>query len=98
MARNLQVYPKVSLEGSTWTAVVKVMEAGNRTRFEHTVAANVVATTSLQLLKIVFKLVVDDADTDQDVDDALFVDDIRPGPQVETVWLNWQTIAEGIIE
>ncbi len=98
MARNLQVYPKVFLEGSTWNIVVKVMEAGNQTKFKHIITANVVATTSLQLLKIVFKLVVDDTDTDQDVDDALFIDDIRPGLQVETVWTNWQTIAEGIIE
>ena len=98
MARTLEVYPKASLVGSNWTAIVKVDEAGTQSLFEHTMAANVVATTPLQLLKIVFELVVDDADTDQDVDDALFVDDIRPGPQVATVWTGWQAIAEGIID
>ena len=42
-------------------------------------------------------MVVAATDTDQDVADSLFVDDIASGPSVETVWGNWQTRAEGII-
>ena len=66
-------------------------------RFDHLVAAGVTAEVPLVLLKLSFHLTVEDSDTDTDVDDSLFVDDIRPGPQAETVWGNWQTRAEGII-
>ncbi len=94
MARTLHVYPKAIIDGSTWTFVDKVGDS----RFEHTIAAGVTATTELRLLKFVLDLIVDDTDTDQDVDDALFLDDIQPGPQTETVWEVWQKIAEGILE
>lgn len=99
MARNLQVYPKVILDGSTWLASGRVVESATETssRFEHVVPAGVTAEVPLQLLKIVFDLTVEDPDTDQDVDDALFLDDIDPGPSIETVWGNWQARAEGII-
>ncbi len=99
MARNLGVYPKVTLDGSTWLVSGRVDEhaAGTSSRFEHEVPAGVTAETSLSLLKIVFDLTVEDSDSDQDVDDALFVDDIQPGPSVATVWGNWQIRAEGII-
>lgn len=99
MARTLHVYPKAIIEGSTWTFVLKVHEVGvaPQSKFVHSVAAGVTAEIPLRLLKLGFDLVVADTDTDQDVDDALFVDDIRPGPQTETVWGNWQNIAEGII-
>ncbi len=99
MSRTLHVYPKAILDASTWTFLVKVYEPATQvnSRFEHTIAAGVAATTPLRLLKVSFDLIVADGDTDQDVDDALFVDDIRPGPQVETVWGNWQDTAEGII-
>ena len=93
MARNLEVYPKAFLEGSTWRLMVKVGDS----RFEHLVPAGVTADPSVQLLKVVFFVTVEDTDTDQDVDDALFVDDIQPGPSVATVWGNWLVIAEGII-
>ncbi len=93
MARTLQVYPKAVLTGSEWQFTDKVGDS----RFRHTIAAGVTAETPLVLLKLVFGLIVEDTDTDQDVDDALFVDDIRPGPQTETVWGNWQELAESII-
>ena len=93
MSRTLHVYPKAIIDGSEWKLIVKVGDS----RFIHTVAAGVTAEVPLLLLKIVFDLIVGDDDTDQDVDDALFVDDIRPGPQVETVWGNWQATAESII-
>ena len=93
MARNVQVYPKVTLVGSTWLLRVKVDDA----RFEHLISAGVTAEIPLVLLKFVLNITVEDSDLDSDVDDAIFVDDIRPGPQVETVWSNWQSIAEGII-
>jgi hypothetical protein len=93
VARSLSIYPKASLDGSTWKLVVKVGDS----RFEHLVPAGITAETPLQLLKVVFDLIVEDSDTDSDVDDALFVDDIKSGPGVETVWGNWQTRAEGII-
>jgi len=93
VARTLQVYPKAVLTGSEWVFTDKVGDS----RFRHTIAAGVTAETPLVLLKFVFDLIVEDTDTDQDVDDALFVDDIQPGPEVETVWSNWQDTAEGII-
>ena len=92
MARNLNVYPKAFLRDS-WQLVVKVGDS----RFEHVIPAGVTAETPLQMLKVVFNLTVEDSDLDSDVDDALFLDDIKPGPGVETVWGNWQAIAEGII-
>ncbi len=100
MARTLHVYPKAIFDGSEWLLIVKVFEKATRftSRFEHIVAAGVTATTSLVLLKVVFDLTVEDTDTDQDVDTALFVDDIRPGPQVESAWFQWQELAEGIID
>ncbi len=93
MARTLEVYPKAFLTGSTWRLFVKVDDS----RFEHVVPAGVTADPSLNLLKVVFGLTVEDSDTDQDVDDALFLDDIQPGPSTVTVWGNWQTRAENII-
>ncbi len=63
--------------------------------FIHTVASTVAG--DLRELKLVFDVEVADTDTSQDVDDALFVDDIKNGPGVETVWGNWQGRAEGNI-
>ncbi len=99
MARSLHVYPKAVLEGSTWKYVLKVYEhaTGVTSRFVHTEAAGVTAEIPLRLLKLSFDLVVADTDTDQDVDDALYVDDIKPGSGVETVWGNWKDLAESII-
>lgn len=99
MARNLQVYPKAFLDGSTWFVSGKVAEiaVGTPSRFKHVIPAGVATEIPLQLLKLVFGLIVEDTDTDQDVDDALFLDDIKPGGGVETVWGNWQVRAEGII-
>lgn len=100
MARNLQVYPKVTLNGSTWVASGRVYEAatGSTSEFIHVVPAGVTAEVPLLLLKVVFDLTVEDGDTNQDVDDALFLDDIHPSPAIEeTVWGNWKTTAEGII-
>ncbi len=93
MARSLSVYPKVHLTDSTWSVVDKV----GASRLEHLIPAGVTAERPLLLLKVVFELVVADSDTDQDADDALFVDDIQPGPQMATVWDGWQATAEGII-
>ncbi len=99
MSRTLHVYPKAIIDGSTWTYTLKVYEPATRVneRFEQSFAAGVTVTTELRLLKVSWDLIVGDFDTPSDVDDALFVDDIRPGPQVETVWGNWQATAEGII-
>ena len=93
MVRNLSVYPKAFLDGSTWHLVVKVDDS----KFNHVIPAGVTAETPLQLLKVVFGLTVEDTDTNADVDTALFVDDIQPGPSTATVWGNWQIRAEGII-
>ena len=93
MARSVSVYPKAFL-GSTWRLVVKV----GSSHFRHVIPAGVTADPPVQLLKVVFGLTVEDSDTDQDVDTALFIDDIHPSPgQTETVWGNWQITAEGII-
>ncbi len=93
VARTVHVYPKAIIEGSEWRYIAKVGDS----RFEHTISAGITAVTPLVLLKLVFDVVVADTDTDTDIDDALFVDDIRPGPQTETVWGNWQGLAESII-
>ena len=100
MARNLQVYPKAFHDGLAWRVSGKVDEfaAGTSSRFEHVVPAGVTAEVPLQMLKVVFDLTdLEDTDTHRDVDDALFDDDIKPGPTKETVWSNWQALAEGII-
>ncbi len=99
MARNLSIYPKATIQGSAWTVMVKVhdTDTGTISRFEHEIPSGVAATADLLELKLVLGLTVDDADTDQDVDDALFVDDIRPGPSVVTVWESWQARAESIL-
>ncbi len=78
---------------------MKVYEPSTRinSRFVESVAAGLTVERPLPLLKVVWDLVVADGDTDQDVADSLFVDDIKPGPQTQTVWGNWQTRAEGII-
>jgi hypothetical protein len=94
VARTLHVYPKALIDGSTWTFIVKVGDS----RFTHDVPAGVTAAVPLVLLKVSFDLTVEDSDTDEDVDDALFLDDIRPGPQTLTAWEDWQDIAEGIID
>ena len=73
-----------------------VVKVGN-SKFRHVVGAGVTADPPVQLLKVVFDLTVEDSDTDADVDDALFLDDIQPGPSTATVWGNWQIRAEGII-
>ena len=93
MARSLEVYPKAFLKDSSWHLSVRV----DGSKFEHVIPAGVTADPPLLLLKVVFGLTVEDSDTGQDVDDALFLDDIKPGPTTETVWGNWQAIAEGII-
>ena len=97
--RILNVYPKATLVGSEWTFIVKVTDLDTRSvsKFTHIIPAGVTATVPLLELKVVFDLTVADTDTDQDVDDALFDDDIKPGPQTETVWSNWQERAETII-
>lgn len=91
--RSVEVYPKAFLDGSTWRAVFKI----GGSRFEHVVPAGVTADPPVQLLKVVFLVTVEDTDLDSDVDDALFVDDIKPGNGVETVAGNWIARAEGII-
>ncbi len=91
--RTVEVYPKAFLDGSTWHLIVSVDES----EFEHLVSAGITTVIPLVLLKVVFDLIVEDTDLDSDVDDALFLDDIQPGPSTATVWGNWQATAEGII-
>ncbi len=93
MTRSVEVYPKAFLAGSIWKYTLAVGESD----FDHVIPAGVTVETPVQFLKVVFGLTVEDTDTNADVDDALFVDDIQPGPSVATVWGNWQAIAEGII-
>ena len=97
MARNLHVYPKAGITANEWWFVVNVWGDGPRSKFVHTETAGVTSEIPLTLLKLAFDLTVADTDLDSDVDDALYVDDIRPGPQTATVWGNWRDIAESII-
>ena len=97
MARELHVYPKAIIEGSTWTYIVKIYEAATRTnsRFEHTATAGVTAEVPMRLLKVAFDLTVADTDTDQDVDDAMWLDTASGGPtNGETLWETWQALAD----
>ena len=94
MVRNLEVYPKAFLDGSIWKYTLAVGDSD----FDHVIPAGVTVETPVQFLKVVFGLTVEDSDPDLFVDIALFNDDIHPAPgQTETVWGNWQAIAEGII-
>jgi hypothetical protein len=98
MARNLHVYPKVVLDGSTWTLRLDVSENGvQEAELTFSLPADVTTAVPLVLLKIVFDAVVGDSDTAQDVLDALTVDDIKPGPQIATVATNWIERAENDI-
>jgi hypothetical protein len=97
MARNLHIYPKAVIGGSTWTYLVKVYDQDTRvnSRFTHSVAAGVTAEIPMTLLKVAFDLVVGDADTDQDVDDAMWLDTALGGPtNGETLWETWQALAD----
>jgi hypothetical protein len=97
VARSLHVYPKAVLVGSSWSFIVKVFDQDTRTssRFTHEVAAGVTAEIPMRLLKLSYDLTVGDADIDQDVDDAHFVDTAAGGPtNGETLWETWQTLAE----
>ena len=95
MARNLQVYPKVVLDGSTWTLVLDVSEDGvKEADLTFSLPAGVTSTLPLVLLKLVVFIIVGDTDTAQDVMDALTVDDIQPGPQIGTVASRWVERAE----
>lgn len=97
MSRLLNVYPKASIQGSTWTLTVKVSDYTTVSRFVHQIPAGVSVATPLQLLKVVFDVEVGDTVTDADVDSAIFVDDIKRGAGTETVWSNWQAAAEQIV-
>ncbi len=99
MARTLHVYPKVILDGSTWTLHLDVSEDGvKEADLTFSIVGGVTSVLSLVLLKIVFNVVVGDADTAQDVLDALTVDDIQPGVQFKTVASNWIERAENDID
>lgn len=99
MTRLLHVFPKTTLTGNEWTVRINVYEHAlrNTSRFIHVVTAGLTATSDLRELKAPFDLTVDDIDTDQDVDDALFLDDIKPGPQTASVIDQWIELAENII-
>ncbi len=97
MARTLHVYPKATITDASWTYICVVGE----TNFVHVVAAGITTERTLELHKLVIDLDTSSGpgpDTDEDVDDALFKDDIQPGPQTLTAWEDWQGIAEGIID
>lgn len=100
MARELHVYPKATIEASTWTFLVKIYEPLTRvnSRFEHTIPAGVTADVPLVLLKLNYDLIVGDADSDADVDTAHFVDTASGGPtNGETLWETWQILAESTL-
>ncbi len=95
MARILHVYPKVILEGSLWTLYLDVSEGGvKEADLTFSLPAGVSSAFPLVLLKVNFDLVVGDADTAQDVLNALTIDDIKAGQQIETVATNWIERAE----
>jgi hypothetical protein len=96
--RSFEIYPAATLVASTWQLIIEISEGDETTSFVHLIPAAVTADHELSLLKVVFDLSVADTDTAQDVDDALFKDDIHPSEQrTETVVGNWITLAERII-
>lgn len=102
MSRNLNVYPKAVLTGSTWLYSLRIYEHATFTQsvFDHSIITGLVVTDPLIDLKAVFDLVVPLAVIDTQIDDALFKLDIRrgAGPQpVETVWSNFRARAETLI-
>ncbi len=99
MTRLFKVYPQAALTGSLWRYQASIFEpaTGITEHFDRTILAGVTAAVPLLVLKFVFDIEVADTDDATDIDDALFVDDIAPGPQTETVWEAWQTLAESII-
>lgn len=99
MARTLHVYPKARVDGFEWTLIVKIYEPATRigTRTELVAGAAMAVEVPLTLLKVGWDLIVADTDTDQDVVDSLTVDDIAPGPDIETVWINWMFRARTIV-
>ena len=100
MARTLHVYPKVVLDGSTWTLHLDVSEGGvKEADLIFSLSSGVTSAFPLVLLKIVFNVVVGDTDDAQDVLDSLTADDIHPAPgQTETVATNWIERAEDDID
>lgn len=99
MARNLAVMPRAYIKDSTWTLRIQFKDddTGTKTTLTYTQAAGVTVETGLNMPRLSFDLIVGDADTEQDVLDALTVDDIKPGGGVETVFGNIIDIAEGHI-
>lgn len=99
MARNLVVMTKGWIDGSTWTLRTQFHDddTGVKTTIFYTTAAGLTAERPLTSPRLSFDLVVGDADTEQDVVDALTLDDIKPGGGFETVFGNWIAIAEGHI-
>ena len=98
--RAVHVYPEAHLAGAEWTFSILItdQDTGERIEPEHTAAAGVTAETPLTLLKVAWDMAIGDTDTLEDVDAALWQDDIHPAPgQTETVWGNWQAAAEAII-
>ena len=92
--RIVEVYPKAVLSGDVWRLNVKVGSSS----FVHLFPSTVTVTGEVMLLKVVFILEIGDTDTDQDVDDMIITDDIKPGSGVETVWGNWQANAEAVLD
>jgi hypothetical protein len=91
MPRTVHVYPKATIEGSTWTYVVKV----GASRFVHSEAAGVTAEIPLTLLKLSYDLTVPDGVSDQDIDDAHWLATASGGPNNgKTLWGAWRDIAE----
>ena len=100
MARLLHVYPKAVIDGSFWSLHVKVYDQTTHvnSRFVHVIPAGVTAELPMRLLKLSYDLTVADTDTDQDVDDAHFVDTASGGPtNGDTLWETWQALAESRI-
>lgn len=100
MARNLAITPKIVLDGSDWVLAFFVYDKDLRVRskFKYVFPASVSSPVPIRLLKVAFDMIVDDTDTDQMVADAFVYEDIRSGPQVETVIGNWIGLAETQIQ
>ncbi len=99
MSRFFIVYPKGILNGTMWEFIVEVYEHATRIKMEfvHFVPASLGISGNLIELKLGFDLVVNDADEPEAVFLALSDDDIRGGPQYETVIGNWIERAEANI-
>ena len=91
MARY-EVYPKAWLSSSGWELVLRVLDMDTDEQTEYRATAPGTAGR-WRVPKLVLEL--DGPSSPDEIRDLFLSDDIRPGPQTETVWEAFVDTAEG---